>query len=322
LKNKKLTILLTLSALLSSSLGTLFAINKAIEKLATTKGLLDHRKKETYHWRFGDVSYSVSGEGKPVLLIHDLTPGSSSIEWAYLVPELSKTHTVYLIDLPGCGLSERPSVTYTSYMYTQLVNDFIHDIIKKRSFVVATGNSAAFVIEACGINEKAFEDLILINPESIRTFRKAPSKRTKSAVFILKLKIIGTFIYNMVTTRKAIEKTFEDDYFYDKDKFSDALVDYYYESAHLGGLSEKNLHISQIGRYTNANIVRSLKSINKNIHILCSAELPDMHKKMKEYQYYNPAIEVEYLDYVKRLPQLETPDEILKYLQLYLSPEE
>ena len=151
MKNKKLTILLTLSALLSSSLGTLFAINKAIEKLATTKGLLDHRKKETYHWRFGDISYSVSGEGKPVLLIHDLTPGSSSIEWAYLVPELSKTNTVYLIDLPGCGLSERPSVTYTSYMYTQLVNDFIHDIIKKSSFVVATGNSAAFVIEACGI---------------------------------------------------------------------------------------------------------------------------------------------------------------------------
>ena len=47
-----------------------------------------------------------------------------------------------------------------------------------------------------------------------------------------------------------------------------------------------------------------------------------MHKKMKEYQYYNPAIEVEYLDYVKRLPQLETPNEILKYLQLYLAPEE
>ena len=106
------------------------------------------------------------------------------------------------------------------------------------------------------------------------------------------------------------------------EKISDALVDYYYESAHLGGISAKNLHISQIGRYINANIIRSLKSINKNIHILCSAELPDMHKKMKEYQYYNPAIEVEYLDYVKRLPQLETPNEILKYLQLYLSPEE
>ena len=128
---------------------------------------------ETYHWRFGDINYSISGEGKPVLLIHDLIPGSSSIEWTYLVPELSKTNTVYLIDLPGCGLSEHPSVTCTSYMYTQLVNDFIHDIIKKRAFVIATGNSSAFVIEACGINEKAFEDLILINPESIRAFRKA-----------------------------------------------------------------------------------------------------------------------------------------------------
>lgn len=64
-------------------------------------------------------------------------------------------------------------------MYTQLVNDFIHDIIKKRAFVIATGNSAAFVIEACGINENAFEDLILINPESIRTFLQGSSKRNQ-----------------------------------------------------------------------------------------------------------------------------------------------
>lgn len=56
----------------------------------------------------------------------------------------------------------------------------------------------------------------------------------------------------------------------------------------------------------------------KNIHILASAELPDIRKTIKEYQYYNPAIEVEYMDYVRKLPQLEAPDEIVKYIRLYL----
>ena len=41
-------------------------------------------------------------------------------------------------------------------------------------------------------------------------------------------------------------------------------------------------------------------------------------KTIKEYQYYNPAIEVEYMDYVRKLPQLEAPDEIVKYIRLYL----
>lgn len=322
MKNKKFKVFITLSTLLSASLGTLFAINKAFEKIATAKGLLSEQKKELYSWRFGNVSYRVSGHGKPILLIHDLAPGSSSMEWTYLIPELAKTHTVYALDLPGCGLSERPPIAYTGYLYTQLINDFIHDIIKEATHVVATGNSAAFVIEACGINENDFSELILINPESIRALRKAPSKRTKSAVFILKLKIIGTFIYNMIMTRKKIQKVFEEDYYYDKEKISPAIVDHYYESAHLGGISAKNLHISQVGRYTNTNIVRSLKLINKNIHILASAELPEIQKRMKEYQYYNPAIEVEYLDYVKRLPQLETPAAIQNFLQLYLYSQE
>ena len=71
-------------------------------------------------------------------------------------------------------------------------------------------------------------------------------------------------------------------------------------------------------KYTNANIIRTLKNINQNIHILASREIPNMESTIKEYQYYNPAIEVEYIDYTRLLPQLEAPEEVLKYIQLYL----
>lgn len=318
MKNKKTTIIITLSAVITNALGILFTFNKVIEKLATSKNLLAEHHHETYHWRFGDIAYRVTGEGHPIFLIHDLESGSSSVEWSSIIQKLSKTNTVYAVDLLGCGLSEHTGITYTNHIYTQLINDFIHDIIKQKTSVVATGKSASFLLESCGINENVFEELILINPDSIKAFRKAPSKRTKTACLILKLKIIGTFIYNKLNTKKCFEKRFEEDYFYDKEKIPEALVDYYYESAHLGGLFAKNLYVSQRGRYTNVNIVRSLKSINKNIHILASAELPDIRKTIKEYQYYNPAIEVEYMDYVRKLPQLEAPDEIVKYIRLYL----
>ena len=51
---------------------------------------------------------------------------------------------------------------------------------------------------------------------------------------------------------------------------------------------------------------------------LASEELPNIRKNMKEYQYHNPAVEVEYLDYVKRLPQLEAPEKVLDYLKIYM----
>ena len=159
--NKKITTALSLIGITVTSFISLSIINKAIEKLATSKELLDSKNKEIYHWRFGDISYSVSGEGKPVLLIHNLKEDSSSIEWNKIIPVLSRSHTVYAIDLLGCGLSERPSITYTSYLYTQLINDFIHNIIKKKTSVIATGKSASFILGACNDNEEAYDELII-----------------------------------------------------------------------------------------------------------------------------------------------------------------
>lgn len=318
MNNKKITITLSLIGLTGTALSVIFAINKGISKLAASKGLLERKNKEIYHWRFGDISYSITGEGKPVLLVHNLKEDSSSVEWSEIIPKLAKTNTVYSIDLLGCGLSERPDITYTSYMYIQLINDFIRNIIKKKTSVITTGKSAAFVLGACSVNEDAFEDLILINPESIRNLHKAPSKRTKTAKLILKTPVIGTFVYHMQTAKNMIEENFEENYFYDRENISEALIDYYYESAHLADGNAKNLYISLVGRYTNANIIRTLKNINKNIHILAGNELPDIKAAVKEYQYYNPAIEAEYIDYTKGLPQLEAPEEVLKYINLYL----
>ncbi len=319
--NKKLTATFSLIGLTTATFLSLSAVNKAIDKLAVSKNLLDDKKKEIYHWRFGDIRYSVTGDGKPVFLVHNLKEDSSSVEWAEIIPKLSKTNTVYAIDLLGCGLSDRPDITYTSYMYTQLINDFIRNVIKKKTSVVATGKSASFVLDACSVNEEAYEELILINPESLKNLNKTPSKRTKTASFILKLPCIGTFIYHMITSRNMIEENFEERRFYDPQKIPEALYDYYYESSHLGGRSSKNLCTSLVGRYTNANMVCTLKNINKNIHILAGLEHAGIENTMKEYLYYNPAIETEFIPYTKELPQLEAPDEVLKYIQLYLCNE-
>ena len=318
LNNKKTSTTITCIGLFGAALAGLYAINKTLSKLATSKGLLSTNNKHTYHWRFGDISYTMKGEGKPILLIHNLKEDSSSIEWSEIIPKLSKTNTVYAIDLLGCGLSEKPDITYTSYMYTQLVNDFVRNVIKKQTSVIATGRSASFVLGACNVNEDAYEDIILINPENIHTLCKAPSKRTKTAKLILRTPVIGTFIYHLLTKRKHIEEAFIENYFYDRESIPEALIDCYYESAHIGEGKAKNVYISVKGRYSNANIIRTLKNINKSIHIIAGHELPGIEGDMKEYQYYNPAIEVEYIDYTKGLPQLEAPDEVMNYINLYL----
>lgn len=61
-----------------------------------------------YKWSYGSIRYSKQGNGAPVLLIHDLTAGSSSYEWKFIASSLEKKHTVYTLDLLGCGNSDKP----------------------------------------------------------------------------------------------------------------------------------------------------------------------------------------------------------------------
>ena len=57
----------------------------------------------------GNIYYTKCGSGKPLLLIHDLHFASSGYEWESIREQLSRSYTVYTLDLLGCGRSEKPN---------------------------------------------------------------------------------------------------------------------------------------------------------------------------------------------------------------------
>lgn len=64
------------------------------------------------------------GSGKPVILIHGFA--ASAFTWRFLVPELAKTHQVFLIDMKGFGESPKPDDgAYSMYDQSRLIINFI-----------------------------------------------------------------------------------------------------------------------------------------------------------------------------------------------------
>ena len=122
------------------------------------------------------------------------------MEWDKVIDTLSREHTVYTIDLLGCGKSDKPAITYTCYLYVQLLTDFIRDIIGEKTDIVATGASVSFVTAACQNIADQIGHIILVCPESIRTLAKAPNHKSKLLASIINLPIYGTFIYNVIST--------------------------------------------------------------------------------------------------------------------------
>ena len=299
-------------------IGTaMYIANEYIMKIATSKDLLKKDNGEYYSFKYGNVFYKVSGEGKPVLLIHDINESSSSMEWCYLEKELSKTNKVYTIDLLGCGRSDKPKLTYNSFLYVQLINDFIRDVIGEQTDIIATGKSVSPVIMSTKLREEAVDRIILINPADLVELGDIPDRFAKIKKAVITCPIIGTFIYNMLHTSDSIFNTFINDYYSDSNTDFSEVCEYYYESAHKDKSGSKYLYASLQGGSLNMNINHGLKVLDKDIIIISGEDYYESDYVPEEYAELNENIECISIMNASYLPQLETPEKLLDIINEY-----
>lgn len=286
----------------------LHIINYCIRTAAVAKNLLFKNTGHIFEWRFGKVFYFKTGSGSPVLLLHDLTPCSSSVEWQDIIDKLSKDHTVYCIDLPGCGRSDKSNITYTNFLYVQFLSDFVNNIIGKPTDIIATGFSSSFALTACNYNPDLFGKIIMVNPEQISKFCTVPETYSKIINLFINLPIIGTFIYHIYVSRENIEYNFTENYFYNPFLVKKKLLHSYYEAAHTQESKGKYLLSSLHGGYMNVDIRRALKNTDKQLYIMSSKKIAENRALVNEYLQYNDTIQILWMDDVKKYPQLENPE--------------
>lgn len=299
---------------------SIYGINKAISISSALKNLLKTDKGKFFNWRYGNIFYTKQGKGSPLLLIHDLNPASSSYEWDRIAKHLAKHHTVYALDLLGCGRSDKPNMTYSNFLFVQLITDFIKNVIGAKPDVITTGDSSSFTLMACNMEPEHFNKIIVINPTSLTELCKTPNKRKNALKFFIDLPVFGTMIYNLVFTERAINKTFHEEYYYRDHMVPTRFPDTYYEAAHMNNSHGKYLLSSIKANYTNINIIHALKNINNSIYLIGSKEKSDSEEIINSYLSYNSSIEASYVADSKYLPQLEVPEKLLDVLNLYLDP--
>lgn len=313
---KKYLKILTAMVISSSTLIGVALINKITSMHAISKNLLGKEETKEFEWRFGNIKYRKKGHGTPILLVHSPDVASSSEEWFKVTDILAESHTVYSIDLLGCGLSEKPFMTYTNHIFAQLICDFIKAIIGKRTTVISSGNSSAFVISACDNDSTLFEKIILISPEKLSKGQLIPGKRARTYKAILSMSVLGNLLYNIATFRWNIKYNVRSD-FYRKDRFTKDMLDKCYEAAHRG-LSPKSLYSSIVCFYTKKNIKFELSQIDNSIVIFEGRYNKEGSNIIKEYMRVNPAIESVIIDDSNKYPHIENDKEFLNALSIYL----
>lgn len=295
----------------------IYLINQIIFFFSGVNDTLYPKNGSYYHWRFGNIFYTKQGKGRPLLLIHHLSSDSSNIEYHKIIEPLSKNHTVYSIDFIGCGRSDKPKITYTSYLYVQLINDFIKNVIKGKTDVISCGKSCSIILQASNIEQENFHKLLFINPENVAASNAFPSKRKILLKYLIEFPILGTLIYNILESQIKIEQRFQKKYFHSPAKIKRSYINAYYESAHYSGSASKYLYASIKSGYLNCHLISALKNTNHSIYLAIGEDIPDAQNTLEQYQVLNPSIEGSFIKNTKHLPQLEDAQSVLNLCNIF-----
>ncbi len=185
---------------------------------------------ERYPARNSDIAFCVRGNGPPVLLLHGFGAGNSMWEWQNNVAALAENYTVYALDFPGWGLSDKPRIRHDTAEYVELVQNFLHDIVREPCALIASSQACDIAIEVAGQTPESVTRLVLICPAPARENSESAAQIALRS--FLKTPAVNTSLYLAITSYKGIESFCQRELFWDKAFVDDALVRRYYANAH------------------------------------------------------------------------------------------
>jgi len=178
----------------------------------------------------------VKGQGSPLILVHSINAAASSAEVRPVFDLMSSNHTVYAIDLPGYGASERSDCKYTPRLMTDAILDLTAHVQRLHGNVridaLAVSLSCEFLARAAVENPNSFKSLSLVSPtgmSGVKT-RLSPEGQTYGQDWLwamLKGPGWGKYIFQALTRPKVIR------YFLRKTWGSKQIDEEMYQSAVL-----------------------------------------------------------------------------------------
>jgi pimeloyl-ACP methyl ester carboxylesterase len=123
----------------------------------------------------GRLSAYVAGEGPPLLLVHSVNAAASAAEVRPLHEQYRRTRTVFSIDLPGYGFSDRSDRSYTPRLMTRALHAMVEQIHARCGQqpidALAVSLASEFLARAAAEAPQHFRSLALVSPTGFRGTR-------------------------------------------------------------------------------------------------------------------------------------------------------
>lgn len=121
--------------------------------------------------QFGGLSCWVAGQGPPLLLVHSINATGSAAEVRPLVEHFRTQRTVFALDLPGFGDSDRSERAYTPRLMTDALHATVREIQARCGpapiAALAVSLSCEFLARAAAEQPAQFSHVALVSPTGL-----------------------------------------------------------------------------------------------------------------------------------------------------------
>jgi pimeloyl-ACP methyl ester carboxylesterase len=228
---------------------------------ARAKALGNPLGGEGRFWRTedGDLFYRRQGKGLPVVLLHGIYAGASGYEWRKNFDALSEHYQVYAPDWLGFGLSDKPKMRYTDALYIRHLAQFLQEVVQEPCVLIASSLAAAYAIQAAHDLPSTVSALILVCPTGLGELSSPPNALTAAQYELLRAPILGTTIYNALTSTAGLRWYLMNQTYFDPSYADDAMIDHYSTAAHQYGA--QNPLPSFISGFLNHSVAEALPAL-------------------------------------------------------------
>jgi pimeloyl-ACP methyl ester carboxylesterase len=247
--------------------------------------------------------------GTPILFVHGIGAGASSFMWRRNFDAISQDFPVYALDLLGFGFSDKPaSAPYSADLYTELIRDFLGEVINAPASLIASSLGAAYSVRVAYENEELVNSLLLISPTGAGARLRSRPGMTGAAFYgLLQSPVLGTSFYNVMASERSIRDFARRELFYDPRRATDRLVAQYYATSHQPGA--QHAIAAFLSGYLNADTSEAFSRLNQPVTLLWGKQdETNPIENAAALLSLNPRARLEIFDRCRMMPQEEQPE--------------
>ena len=108
------------------------------------------------------IRYITAGSGPPLVLVHGLL--GFSMSWSENIAQLAKRYTVYAVDMPNLGYSERKKVDASLDGHTKWLVAFLDTLQLPQVDIIASSHGGGMVMNFGVLYPHRWKKLVLVSP--------------------------------------------------------------------------------------------------------------------------------------------------------------